>query len=65
MWIGLPLNINFQSNLGCFCNPQGSDGCCHPTSGQCECYHGIVGKTCNECPEGYHGFPSCTSNTIP
>ena len=63
IYIYIGANV-FSYQLDCKCDPFGAVGHCHPISGVCECNDGFSGKTCNECSEGYYGFPSCTSNFI-
>ena len=41
-----------QGCLKCECNPQGSrDSICNATTGQCNCYQGILGRACDQCAE--------------
>ena len=45
----------------CECNPNGvTDGqICDPSSGACICKKSVAGKKCDECENGYFGFPNC------
>lgn len=39
----------------CNCNVKGSrDISCDPTTGQCQCYPGITGRTCSECRQKFY-----------
>ena len=44
--------------LACSCNRKGTNQVdrCVPNGGQCSCYEGIGGRTCNYCLAGYYGF---------
>lgn len=41
----------------CDCNPLGSQhSVCNKTSGQCVCYEGVTGLSCDQCDAGFFGF---------
>lgn len=40
--------------IKCDCHPVGSRGkICDQATGQCPCKEGVIGRTCNDCKEGY------------
>ncbi|XP_026555076.1 laminin subunit alpha-3 isoform X1 [Pseudonaja textilis] len=44
----------------CQCSTYGSyQDTCHPTSGQCDCRHGFIGKQCDRCVSKSSTFPHC------
>ncbi|CAD5215290.1 unnamed protein product [Bursaphelenchus okinawaensis] len=46
--------------LPCECNPKGAtDFCCEEYGGSCKCKPNIIGRTCDRCAPGFHGFPEC------
>ena len=46
----------------CECNEKGSKSQdCDKTSGDCDCKENVVGKHCDQCKEGFGGFPDCKS----
>ena len=49
-------------SIGCNCNTEGSIGIgCDNTDGKCTCKPNIYDKICEQCAEGYFGFPNCQS----
>ncbi|XP_018431604.1 PREDICTED: laminin subunit beta-2 [Nanorana parkeri] len=43
--------------LACKCNPQGSlSSECDPYGGQCRCKPNVIGRRCDQCAPGTHGF---------
>jgi hypothetical protein len=52
----------FPNDIGqcvsCQCDSAGTESCT-TTNGICLCRHGFSGETCNQCAEGYYGFPDC------
>uniref|UniRef100_A0A8C5MWE3 Laminin subunit alpha 3 n=1 Tax=Leptobrachium leishanense TaxID=445787 RepID=A0A8C5MWE3_9ANUR len=44
--------------IPCSCNPDQSDGC-EEGSGICHCKPNFKGYNCEQCADGYYGFPSC------
>uniref|UniRef100_A0A8C4RY97 Laminin subunit alpha-3 n=1 Tax=Erpetoichthys calabaricus TaxID=27687 RepID=A0A8C4RY97_ERPCA len=56
-----PYGIPKESPTGCRpcrCDPQFTAGC-EDGSGICFCKPNYSGKNCNQCAEGYYGFPQC------
>uniref|UniRef100_A0A146MHL0 Laminin subunit alpha n=2 Tax=Lygus hesperus TaxID=30085 RepID=A0A146MHL0_LYGHE len=46
--------------LKCMCNPLGSKTLkCDKFGGQCGCKDNVIGRRCEECREGFFGFPDC------
>ena len=48
----------------CNCNFQGSTSASCDSNGKCSCKAFISGKNCDECSEGYSGFPNCKGKFI-
>ena len=45
------------------CNPEGSENnLCNVDTGHCYCKRSIEGDNCDQCIEGYFGFPTCQGN---
>lgn len=45
----------------CDCHNVGSaSNVCDLNSGDCKCLSNFGGRTCNECKNGYHSFPTCS-----
>uniref|UniRef100_A0A8C2XS68 Laminin, beta 2 (laminin S) n=1 Tax=Cyclopterus lumpus TaxID=8103 RepID=A0A8C2XS68_CYCLU len=43
--------------LPCSCDPQGSmSSMCHVRGGQCHCRPNVIGRRCDQCAPGTHGF---------
>ncbi|XP_015276228.1 PREDICTED: laminin subunit alpha-3 [Gekko japonicus] len=49
--------------IPCSCNPEHSNGC-EEGSGHCYCKPNYQGKHCDQCAEGYHGFPFCDRTSV-
>ena len=54
-------NFFFFFISDCLCDPEGSASeSCDPVNGICDqCRPHVIGPKCNECEEGYYGFPDC------
>ena len=49
-------------SIGCNCDSDGSDGIgCGKFHGRCTCKPNFSGAKCEQCAEGYFGFPNCQS----
>ncbi|KAF6202105.1 hypothetical protein GE061_004503, partial [Apolygus lucorum] len=52
--------------LKCLCNALGSKKVrCEKFGGQCECKDHVIGRKCDDCREGYYGFPDCKKCNCP
>lgn len=43
----------------CTCDRRFSTGRCFDGDGQCECLENYSGPNCDQCNEGFYGFPNC------
>ena len=46
-------------SAACVCDLRFSTGRCFDGEGNCECLDNYRGSQCNQCNEGYYGFPNC------
>lgn len=46
-------------SAACVCDLRFSTGRCFDGEGNCECLENYRGSQCNQCNEGYYGFPNC------
>lgn len=46
-------------SAACVCDLRFSTGRCFDGEGNCECLENYSGSQCNQCNEGYYGFPNC------
>ena len=56
------LNLNLKCNsflIECECDPDGTDGVCDSVTGECTCKETTTGNKCDQCKDGYFGFPNC------
>lgn len=68
MWnVHLSRNLVFSNTsvvllyLACGCNVAGAQtDICDPETGNCPCVSSFGGRTCDQCNNGYYGFPGCT-----
>ncbi|NWX92232.1 LAMA3 protein, partial [Nothoprocta pentlandii] len=44
--------------IPCSCNLEHSEGC-EEGSGRCHCKQNFQGESCEQCADGFYGFPSC------
>uniref|UniRef100_A0A8C2XN41 Laminin, beta 2 (laminin S) n=1 Tax=Cyclopterus lumpus TaxID=8103 RepID=A0A8C2XN41_CYCLU len=59
IWKGSVTSCRFFSVLptACSCDPQGSmSSMCHVRGGQCHCRPNVIGRRCDQCAPGTHGF---------
>lgn len=45
--------------IGCDCEEFYSTGNCAEETGQCECRPQFLAPHCDDCSEGYFGYPNC------
>ncbi|XP_041914213.1 laminin subunit alpha-3-like isoform X1 [Alosa sapidissima] len=56
-----PYGVPRESPTGCIpcrCDPQSTQGC-EMGSGRCTCRPEFSGDYCNQCADGYYGYPKC------
>ena len=54
LWL---INVSFVSE--CLCDPAGTEGVCDSVTGECTCKDTTTGAKCDQCKDGYFGFPDC------
>ena len=45
--------------LACECNAEGSESTQCAENGKCTCKPNVTGDKCDQCADGYNGFPTC------
>ena len=53
------------SDLACGCDSNGSTATECDSNGKCTCKLGFNGVKCDQCANGYSGYPNCKSQSIP
>lgn len=52
-------------SLECKCDERGSyTDVCNVGTGQCPCLPNFKGRTCNQCADGFYGYPTCRGKNV-
>lgn len=67
--VGINIKVPCQKycylSSACDCHPLGTSGrVCGPTGDQCPCKPNYTGAKCDQCAQGYYGFPNCSREYI-
>ena len=57
------MKLRISISSVCDCNTLGSSNSLCDSKGVCTCKENISGDKCNECKNGYFGFPNCEGKT--